>query len=195
MVARHLAAHKKGARVCMGARWVGCHPRWRNERRAAQHIRRRILRAESSMRNLLGWRPGGAPGGWDATCNGVMKGVQHNTYDVEFYGPNPLCGIYYLGALRASAAMARAVGDTSSAQQYLRLADQGQHWIDANLFNGEYYIQKVTGFKKDDIAPNLRGDMGAENTESPEYQVGGGCLADQLIGQYLADVGSEERRG
>ncbi len=129
------------------------------------------------------------PGGWDATRDGVMKGVQHNTYDVEFYGPNPLCGIYYLGALRASAAMARAVGDTSSAQQYLRLADQGQHWIDANLFNGEYYIQKVTGFKKDDIAPNLRGDMGTENTESPEYQVGGGCLADQLIGQYLADVG------
>jgi hypothetical protein len=30
--------------------------------------------------------------------------------------------------------------------------------------------------------------MGAENTESPEYQVGEGCLADQLIGQYLAEV-------
>ena len=30
-----------------------------------------------------------------------MEGVQHNTYDVEFYGPNPQCGIYYLGALRA----------------------------------------------------------------------------------------------
>jgi hypothetical protein len=31
--------------------------------------------------------------------------------------------------------------------------------------------------------------MGSENTETPEYQVGGGCLADQLIGQYLAEVG------
>jgi uncharacterized protein (DUF608 family) len=36
------------------------------------------------------------PGGWDANRDGVMEGVQHNTYDVEFYGPNPLCGIYYL---------------------------------------------------------------------------------------------------
>jgi hypothetical protein len=30
--------------------------------------------------------------------------------------------------------------------------------------------------------------MGAADTENPEYQVGGGCLLDQLIGQYLADV-------
>ncbi len=29
------------------------------------------------------------PGGWDADRDGVMEGVQHNTYDVEFYGPNP----------------------------------------------------------------------------------------------------------
>ncbi|HEX4350466.1 MAG TPA: GH116 family glycosyl-hydrolase, partial [Verrucomicrobiae bacterium] len=33
------------------------------------------------------------PGGWDANRDGVMEGVQHNTYDVEFYGPNPQCGI------------------------------------------------------------------------------------------------------
>ena len=30
--------------------------------------------------------------------------------------------------------------------------------------------------------------MGAENPEKPEYQVGDGCLLDQLMGQYLADV-------
>ena len=40
-------------------------------------------------------------GGWDANRDGVAEGVQHNTYDVEFYGPNPLCGVWYLGALRA----------------------------------------------------------------------------------------------
>ena len=34
--------------------------------------------------------------------------LQHNTYDVEFYGPNPLCGVYYLGALRAAEEMAKA---------------------------------------------------------------------------------------
>ncbi len=46
--------------------------------------------------------------GWDENRDGVMEGVQHNTYDVEFYGPNPLCGVWYLGALRAGEEMARA---------------------------------------------------------------------------------------
>ena len=29
------------------------------------------------------------PGGWDADKDGVMEGCQHNTMDVEYYGPNP----------------------------------------------------------------------------------------------------------
>jgi non-lysosomal glucosylceramidase len=129
------------------------------------------------------------PGGWDANRDGVMEGVQHNTYDVEFYGPNPMCGIYYLGALRAGEEMARAAGDTASAETYRKLFEQGSRWIDTNLFNGEFYVQKARGFRNDEIAKNLRSDMGSENTETPEYQVGGGCLADQLIGQYLIEVG------
>ena len=127
-------------------------------------------------------------GGWDADRDGVMEGVQHNTYDVEFYGPNPLCGIYYLGGLRAGEEMAKAVGDAASAAGYRRLFESGSKWIDANLFNGEYYIQKVRGFAKDQIAPSLRSDMGSEDTVNPQYQLGAGCLLDQLIGQYLADV-------
>ncbi|HLJ49466.1 MAG TPA: GH116 family glycosyl-hydrolase [Bryobacteraceae bacterium] len=128
------------------------------------------------------------PGGWDADRDGVMEGVQHNTYDVEFYGPNPLCGIYYLGALRAAEEMARAMGDTGSAAEYRRLFDSGSRWIDANLFNGDYYVQRVRGVAKERIAQSLRSDMGSEDTVNPQYQVGEGCLADQLIGQYLADV-------
>ena len=34
-------------------------------------------------------------------------GEQHNTYDIEFYGPNPLTSILYLGALRAGGDGAR----------------------------------------------------------------------------------------
>ncbi|MBS1857615.1 MAG: hypothetical protein JST11_19760 [Acidobacteria bacterium] len=128
------------------------------------------------------------PGGWDADRDGVMEGVQHNTYDVEFYGPNPLCGIYYLGALRAGEEMARVVGDTTSAAEYRRLFESGSKWIDTNLFNGEYYVQHIRGAAKDSIAPSLRSTMGSEDTENPQYQVGKGCLLDQLIGQYLADV-------
>ncbi len=129
------------------------------------------------------------PGGWDANRDGVMEGVQHNTYDVEFYGPNPMCGIYYLGALRAGEQMARAAGDAVSAGTYRKLFEQGSRWIDANLFNGEFYVQQVRGFRSDQIANHLRSSMGSENTEAPEYQVGAGCLVDQLVGQYLADAG------
>ena len=32
------------------------------------------------------------PGGWDADKDGVMEGCQHNTMDVEYYGPNPQMG-------------------------------------------------------------------------------------------------------
>ena len=46
-------------------------------------------------------------GGWDANRDGVLEGAQHNTYNIEFFGPNPLCGIYYLGALRAVEEIAR----------------------------------------------------------------------------------------
>jgi non-lysosomal glucosylceramidase len=129
------------------------------------------------------------PGGWDADKDGVMEGVQHNTYDVEFYGPNPMCGIYYLGALRAGEEMARAAGDDASAKTYRELFEKGSHWIDTNLFNGEFYVQKVRGYRRDEIANSLRSGSGADNPESPEYQVGNGCLVDQLIGQYFADLG------
>ncbi len=127
-------------------------------------------------------------GGWDSDRDGVLEGVQHNTYDVEFYGPNPMCGIYYLGALRAGEEMARAVGDQTSAAEYRRLFEHGSRWIDENLFNGEFYIQKIRGFTKDQIAPNLRSDMGSDDTEKPEYQAGEGCLVDQLVGQYMSEV-------
>jgi non-lysosomal glucosylceramidase len=113
------------------------------------------------------------PAGWDADRDGVMEGAQANTYDVEFHGPNPLCGIYYLGALRAAEEMARAVGDESSATEYRRLFEMGSRWIDGNLFQGEFYIQKIRS---------------APGQEQPEYQVGEGCLIDQLTGQYLAHV-------
>jgi len=127
-------------------------------------------------------------GGWDANRDGVAEGVQHNTYDVEFYGPNPLCGVWYLGALRAAEEMARAVGDDASAREYRRLFESGSQWIDAHLFNGEYYIQKVEGRSMNEVADGLVVGMGAADPQAPDYQMGEACLADQLLGQYMAHV-------
>jgi uncharacterized protein (DUF608 family) len=127
-------------------------------------------------------------GGWDANRDGVEEGVQHNTYDVEFYGPNPLCGVWYLGALRAGEEMARALGDQDAAVEYRRLFENGSKWIDANLFNGEHYIQKVEGRPKEEVFDGTMVGYGAANPEKPDYQMGEACLVDQLVGQYMAHV-------
>ncbi|MEJ2008994.1 MAG: GH116 family glycosyl hydrolase, partial [Acidobacteriota bacterium] len=127
-------------------------------------------------------------GGWDANRDGVMEGVQHNTYDIEFIGPNPFCEMWYLAALRAAEEIARAVGDTSAAAEYQRIFHKGSEWVDANLFNGQFYIQKIGSIAKEDVAKGLLEGMGGANTEHPSYQVGDGCLSDQLMGQYFAQI-------
>ncbi|MFH1718909.1 MAG: GH116 family glycosyl-hydrolase [Planctomycetota bacterium] len=128
-------------------------------------------------------------GGWDADRDGVMEGCQHNTMDVEYYGPNPQMGVWYLGALRAAEEMARYLGDDDFAVTCHRLFAQGSAWIDENLFNGEYYEHQVRPPKdKSQIAPSLLVGMGAKDPTRPDYQLGSGCLVDQLVGQYMAHV-------
>jgi len=128
-------------------------------------------------------------GGWDADADGVMEGCQHNTLDVEYYGPNPLMGTWYLAALRAGEEMARQMGDAAFAERCAALYRAGREWIDANLFNGEYYEQHIvplpTGSRP---APGLRSTMGASDLSQPDFQVGPGCLVDQMVGQVAAHV-------
>ena len=130
------------------------------------------------------------PNGWDGDRDGVMEGVQHNTYDIEFYGPNPMCGVWYLGALRAGALMAAAVGDQEAAREYDELYQRGSRWIDENLFNGEYYVQKVRPHPASVIPASLVSNAAGlvQTAQAPPFQVGDGCLIDQLVGQYFAHV-------
>ena len=127
--------------------------------------------------------------GWDADRNGVMEGCQHNTMDVEYYGPNPEIGTWYLGALRAAEEMARYVGDDDFAKTCRSLFENGKKWTDENLFNGEYYEQKIMPPKsRSDVAKGLTEGAGAKDATKPDYQIGAGCLADQLVGQYMAHI-------
>ena len=129
-------------------------------------------------------------GGWDADQDGVMEGCQHNTMDVEYYGPNPQMGTWYLGALRAGEEMARYVGEHDFADTCRRLFDRGSRWMDEHLFNGEYYEHEIRPPRSDAaIAPGLRHQtMGAQDLANPELQLGAGCLVDQLVGQFVAHV-------
>lgn len=128
-------------------------------------------------------------GGWDANKDGVMEGAQHNTMDVEYYGPNPQMGIWYLGALRASEEMARFMKDKDFADECHDLYVRGRAWVDQNLFNGEYYIHLIQPPKDaSDVAPSLLVGMGSKDQFNPDYQLGEGCLVDQLVGQFVAHV-------
>ena len=139
-----------------------------------------------SVRTALAfcWRKGG----WDADADGVMDGCQHNTMDVEYYGPNPQMQFLYLAALEAVARMAEAADDAATAVKCRGLSAAGRKWTEDNLFNGAYYEQVVR--PPADVAailPGLRHEsFGARNPADPDYQLGRGCLIDQLLGDYAA---------
>ncbi|MGJ8743551.1 GH116 family glycosyl-hydrolase [Polaribacter sp.] len=132
------------------------------------------------------------PGGWDADKNGVMEGSQHNTMDVEYFGPNPQMGFWYLGALKASAEMANYVGDQKFAKTCKNLYNQGSTWMDENLFNGEYYVQHIQPpMSRDNVAPSLMDvatKKGETDLTSPDFQLGNGVLVDQLVGQVFSHI-------
>ena len=129
------------------------------------------------------------PGGWDADRDGVMEGCQHNTMDVEYFGPNPQMEGWYLGALRAAEEMARHLGETAFAGTCRQVFEKGRAWTDAHLFNGQYYEHEIRPPKDASaIAPGLRIGAGAANLADPDFQLGAGCLVDQLVGQFMAHI-------
>ena len=121
--------------------------------------------------------------GWDGNQDGVMEGAQHNTMDVDYYGPNPQMGFWYLGALRAAEEMAEAMNDNTFKKKCHKLFLQGSRWMDTQLFNGEYYEHRITDPKTFEFI-----DMQDKNTEIPPFQLGKGCLVDQLVGQYMSHI-------
>jgi len=128
-------------------------------------------------------------GGWDADMDGIMEGCQHNTMDVEYFGPNPQMQSWYLGALRAMECMAEYLGDIEFAEKCRMLFEHGAGWMDEHLFNGEYYEHKIKPPSSEmEIAEGLRVGMGSIDLEEPALQLGAGCLVDQLAGQYMAHV-------
>jgi hypothetical protein len=128
------------------------------------------------------------PGGWDADQDGVMEGCQHNTMDVEYYGPNPQMGFLYLCALRCGEEMAKHLGETDFAETCHLLFENGSRWLDENLFNGEYYQQQVIASKERLVAEGLAWNMGAKDLSDPDLQLASGCLVDQLFGQFFAHL-------
>jgi uncharacterized protein (DUF608 family) len=134
---------------------------------------------------------------WDPDRKGGLFEPHHNTYDIEFWGPDGMCGSLYVGALSAMAQMARAVGKETEAAEYEELAQRASRFLDAELFNGEYYQQNVQweGLRDTSFAERMATVTDASNemlrlqkAEGPKYQYGTGCLSDGVIGAWMARI-------
>jgi uncharacterized protein (DUF608 family) len=132
---------------------------------------------------------------WDPDHRGGLFEPHHNTYDIEFWGPDGMCTSIYLGALSALSEMGRATGHPEDATFYGDLAQRCARFMDEQLFNGEYYEQKVqyAGLRDQSFAARIakvNEDSGEMEKllkrEGPKYQYGTGCLSDGVIGVWMA---------
>ena len=132
---------------------------------------------------------------WDPRHRGALEEPHHNTYDIEFWGPDGMCTSFYLGALRAAVLMGQALSDPVPV--YEELLEKGRRLVETDLWNGEYFVQKVqwkelrAGRPQD--AKSMVGEYSPEarallDEEGPKYQYGEGCLADGVLGEWMAEV-------
>jgi hypothetical protein len=132
---------------------------------------------------------------WDPRHRGWIEEPHHNTYDIEFWGPDAMHASIYLVALKAAIAMGRALlGDVSLYEKLLRT---GKQRTEAELFNGEYFLQKI---EWKDLQSRFPGDgnsvagkyssesLAIVEKEGPKYQYGDGCLSDGILGEWFGRV-------
>ena len=65
----------------------------------------------------------------------------HNTYDIEFWGPDGMCTGFYLAALTAALRMADALGEDPDC--FKMLAERSRKRMEEDLFNGDYFYQQT----------------------------------------------------
>ncbi len=99
---------------------------------------------------------------------GYLEDDQWNTYDEALHGVTTFISGYYLAALRAGEEWARRMGDAAAANRFQGVFEQGRKKLIELCWNGEYFQQHLPGY------------------EQMPGEVGPGCMADQLIGQWWA---------
>ncbi|MFS4454937.1 GH116 family glycosyl hydrolase [Maribacter sp. 2304DJ31-5] len=139
---------------------------------------------------------------WDPKGKGILEEPHHNTYDIEFWGPDGMCTSFYLGALTAIVEMGKAA--KQSYKHYAKLLKKGKKFMEETLFDGEYFVQNIqwTGLEAKDPVELSKGSWTSNYSEEakellqkegPKYQYGKGCLSDGILGMWIANcAGLEE---
>ncbi|MEI2722084.1 MAG: GH116 family glycosyl hydrolase [Verrucomicrobiota bacterium] len=104
----------------------------------------------------------------DGDGDGLIESNQHNTLDTDWFGPVAWLSGLYLAALSAAATLADEMGATTYAEKCRAILARGQKKLVADLFDGDYFINRVD--------PN---HLAAINS-------GTGCEIDQVMGQSWA---------
>lgn len=125
---------------------------------------------------------------WDKNKDGVLEGRQHHTLDMELFGPSSWLEGMYLAALKAASEMADFLGDKEKEEEYRELFEKGYEWTRENLFNGEYFIQKID-IKDKAIAEHFNcEEYFDKERQELKYQIAEGSSIDQLLGQWHANI-------
>lgn len=112
---------------------------------------------------------------WDPNKIGVLTQPHHNTYDIEFWGPDGMCTSFYLGALKAMIKILEFLDEDTS--EYENIYESGRNYCETKLFNGEYFYQDIV---LDNPALDILKDS--------KYQYGTGCISDGVIGCWMAKM-------
>jgi uncharacterized protein (DUF608 family) len=134
---------------------------------------------------------------WDPRSTGTLEEPHHNTYDIEFWGPDGMCTGFYLGALKAVSEMGAFMGE--DVKKYQSLFEKGRKSLETDLFDGEYFMQKIMwkGLNAPDPVAASKGAWNSDYSpeakellerEGPKYQYGKGCLSDGALGIWIAEV-------
>jgi uncharacterized protein (DUF608 family) len=136
---------------------------------------------------------------WDPQRRGILAEPHHNTYDIEFWGPDGMCTSVYVGALAAISLMATELGLADDARTYRELTQRAAAFMDQDLFNGEYHQQNVEwrGLRDQSFAKLISASEADHpnpemlrllKAEGPKYQYGAGCISDGVIGAWMATL-------
>ncbi len=183
--------------MASSAQIVKAYREWKN---AGRRCLAEALLAEHQARDGRRLRSPENPDCWDPDRTGVLWGRQRHTLDMELFVPNSWLTSLYLAALKAASRMAEAVGEDAFARQCAELAAKGGAWVDENLFNGRYYTQKLDLSDRSALEPFDQGRKAgvlrdsfmqaywSDEYRQIKYQIGEGCLTDQILGQWHADI-------
>ena len=132
---------------------------------------------------------------WDPRGKGIVEEPHHNTYDIEFWGPDGMCTSFYLGALTSMIEMGSFL--KKDIGRYKTLFQKGKQYLETKLYNGEYFFQDIE-YKNLDApdpatAKSFGGDYSPEaiamlKKEGPKYQYGTGCLSDGILGAWIGKM-------